>query len=111
MKKFIILLLLISASSTLFALNPSREYKTKPSKYGMNYKEEKITTKDGATLNSWFFESAKHTTNWIVISGSGDGNMADNIELASQFLSTGWNVCMYDYRGYGASSDFTIDTD
>ena len=102
-------ILLFNKSS--IALNPSREYKVKPEKYGMVYKEEKITTKDGATLNSWFFETAKKTTNWVIISGSGDGNMADNIEICGQFLSAGWNVLMYDYRGYGASSDFQIDPD
>lgn len=91
------------------ALNPSREYAVKPEKYGMVYKEEKITTKDGATLNAWFFESPKKTTNWMIISGSGDGNMADMIEICGNFLSLGYNVCMYDYRGYGASSEFAID--
>src|SRR5205085_6215734 len=94
-----------------YSLNPSREYKVKPEKYGMVYKEEKVTTKDAASLNAWFFETAKKTTNWVVISASGDGNMADNIEICGQFLSAGWNVCMYDYRGYGASSDFPIDPD
>lgn len=98
-------------SNAVFALNPSKEYANKPEKYGMNYKEEKVSTKDGATLNAWFFETAKKTTNWVIISGSGDGNMADNIEICGQFLSAGWNVAMYDYRGYGASSDFTIDPD
>ena len=92
-------------------LNPSREYKTKPEKYGMTYKEEKVPTKDGATLNAWFFDSPKKTSNWMIISGSGDGNMADNIEIAGQFLSAGWNVALYDYRGYGASSEFAIDPD
>jgi uncharacterized protein len=106
---FVASVLLISKSST--ALNPSREYKVKPEKYGMVYKEEKVATKDGATLNSWFFETAKKTTNWVIISASGDGNMADNIEICGQFLSAGWNVVMYDYRGYGASSDFQIDPD
>ncbi len=99
------------ATSSLFALNPSKEYKVKPEKYGMTYKEEKVATKDGATLNAWFFETAKKTTNWVIISGSGEGNMSDQIEIAGQFLSAGWNVAMYDYRGYGTSSDFAIDPD
>ncbi len=98
-------------ANTLFALNPSKEYKVKPEKYGMNYKEEKVTAKDGTSLNAWFFETPKKTNNWIIISGSGDGNMADNIEICGQFLSVGWNVVLYDYRGYGASSDFAIDPD
>ncbi len=99
------------AATFSFALNPSKEYSVKPDKYGMSYKEEKVSLKDGAMLNAWFFETSKKTTNWIVISGSGDGNMADNIELASQFLSAGWNVAMYDYRGFGSSSEFEIDPD
>jgi uncharacterized protein len=104
-------ILLLFAIQT-FALNPSRAYKIKPEKYGMMYKEEKIGTKDGATLNAWFFSVPKKVvTNWVVMSGSGDGNMADDLEIASQFLSAGWNVCMYDYRGYGASSEFSIDAD
>ncbi|MFM8431459.1 MAG: alpha/beta hydrolase [Bacteroidota bacterium] len=109
-------LLLITAfvttgfTTTVQGLNPSAEYKVKPEKYGMTYKEERIATKDGAMLNAWFFETPKgKTTNWLVVSGSGDGNMADNIEIASQFLSIGWNVVLYDYRGYGASSAFAID--
>lgn len=57
------------------ALHPSREYKVLPSKFGMTYKEEKIAQKDGAILNGWFFEQPKKTTNWVVISASGDGNM------------------------------------
>jgi len=109
--KIAAVLLLIFASHLAFALNPSKEYKVKPDKYGMTYKEEKIPTKDGATLNSWFFELPKKTTNWVVMSASGDGNMADNLEIANNFLSAGWNVCMYDYRGYGASSDFKVDSD
>jgi pimeloyl-ACP methyl ester carboxylesterase len=47
----------------------------------------------------------------VVISGSGDGNMADNLEIVNSFLSAGYNVATYDYRGYGASSDFKIDPD
>jgi pimeloyl-ACP methyl ester carboxylesterase len=77
----------------------------------MQYKEEKVKTSDGAMLNAWFFELAKKSPNWVVISGSGDGNMADNLEIVNSFLSAGYNVATYDYRGYGASSDFKIDPD
>src|SRR6187455_1499649 len=108
---FLSFISILLVSSFTYALSPSHEYKVKPEKYGMVYKEEKIPTKDGASLNAWFFETAKKTTNWVVISGSGDGNMSDNIEIAGQFLSAGWNVCMYDYRGYGSSSEFPIDPD
>jgi uncharacterized protein len=104
-------LMSLICSAPSFSLNPVKEYKVTPDKFGMKYKEEKIKTSDDAILNAWFFENTKKTTNWMVISGSGDGNMADNLELANSFLSAGYNVVTYDYRGYGASSDFKIDAD
>lgn len=114
MKKLICIPFLAAAllfSLTVQALSPSKAYKVTPDKFGMTYKEEKIKTPDGAVLNGWFFELPKKTTNWVVISGSGDGNMADNLEITNSFLSAGYNVALYDYRGYGASSDFKIDAD
>jgi hypothetical protein len=110
-KFFLTILAFLTASFNLLALNPSKEYKVTPDKFGMQYKEEKIKTSDGAMLNAWFFELAKKSPNWVVISGSGDGNMADNLEIVNSFLSAGYNVATYDYRGYGASSEFKIDPD
>ena len=94
-----------------YALSPSREYKVTPDKFGMQFKEERVKTPDGAELNAWFFENTKKSINWVVISGSGDGNMADNLEIVNSFLSAGYNVATYDYRGYGSSSEFKIDPD
>lgn len=111
MKKILLSFLAIGLLGPAFALKPSREYKATPDKYGMKYKEVKISTADGATLNGWYFEQPKKTTNTIVISGSGDGNMADNLEIVTQFFSLGYNVITYDYRGYGKSSDFKIEQD
>ncbi len=114
MKKLICIPVLAAAlflSLSVQALSPTKAYKVTPDKFGMTYKEEKIKTPDGAILNGWFFELPKKTTNWVVISGSGDGNMADNLEITNSFLSAGYNVALYDYRGYGASSDFKIDAD
>lgn len=110
-KLLLLLTVLIVTGDKSYSLEPSREYKVSPEKYGMTYKKEMIPTKDGVNLNAWFFETSKKTTNWVIISGSGDGNMADDIEICGQFLSAGWNVCMYDYRGYGASDNFPIDPD
>ena len=110
-KTVFLLALVIMFSNAAKALNPSAEYKVTPDKFGMQYKEEKVKTTDGAVLNAWFFENAKKNPNWIVISGSGDGNMADNLEIVNSFLSAGYNVATYDYRGYGKSSEFKIDPD
>ncbi|MFM7078862.1 MAG: alpha/beta hydrolase [Bacteroidota bacterium] len=110
-KTILVLCLAFCFQYQSYSLNPVREYAVTPDKFGMSYKEEQIKTQDGAVLNGWFFENAKKNPNWIVISGSGDGNMADNLEIVNAFLSAGYNVVTYDYRGYGKSSDFKIDPD
>ena len=103
----IIVALLFSVAA--FALNPSKEYSVKPEEYGMNYKTIKIPTDDGLQLNAWFFPSPQTSYKLIILSGSGDGNMSDMIELAGFFLSLDYSVITYDYRGYGESSDFKIN--
>lgn len=109
--KSVLVLLALIYSLPMLALSPTQEYKVTPDKFGMQYKEEKIKTTDGAMLNAWFFENSRKSINWVVVSGSGDGNMADNLEIVNSFLSAGYNVVTYDYRGYGTSSDFKIDAD
>jgi pimeloyl-ACP methyl ester carboxylesterase len=110
MKKISFLFALILLSFATFALNPSREYAITPADYGMTYEDISIPTEDGLTLKGWFFKSADvNSYKIIIVSDDGDGNMADNIELVSNLISLGYNVVTYDYRGYGKSSDFTIN--
>ena len=59
---------------------------------------------DGTRLNGWFF--ATHTkpelTTVIFFHGNG-GNISSVSWLAQRFASHGFNVFIFDYRGYGAS--------
>jgi pimeloyl-ACP methyl ester carboxylesterase len=77
----------------------------------MVYDEVRVTVPDGAELNAWYFPSNVVTTQLILISHNGEGNMADNLRLVDQFRTNGYNVMIYDYRGFGESSAFAIDND
>jgi len=110
MKRLKITVLLLLLAATSFALNPSKQYATTPADFGMDYKDISIQTEDNLTLAGWFFNAKEASSSKIIIiSDDGDGNMADMIEIASNFLSLGYNVITYDYRGYGKSSDFVIN--
>lgn len=110
MKRFGLLISITLMSICSFALNPVREYSITPTEYGMTYDTISIPTADGLKLYGWFFKATEASSYKImIISDDGDGNMADNIELVSNFLTLGYNVVTYDYRGYGKSSDFTIN--
>jgi hypothetical protein len=112
MKKISLLFALIMLGFVTYSLNPSKTYAHTPDEYGMTYEEITIPTADNLSLKGWFFKSTEASSYKImIISNGGDGNMADNLEVASNFLTLGYNVVMYDYRGYGKSSDFNINKD
>jgi hypothetical protein len=110
MKKLISLLsLVILTLGSVLALNPVKEYSVTPADYGMDYTEVKITTEDGIVLNAWMFNPKETSYKIIVLSDDGNGNMADLLEQVSNFISLGYYVVTYDYRGYGKSGDFKIN--
>ncbi|MBP6640912.1 MAG: alpha/beta hydrolase [Bacteroidia bacterium] len=107
---FAMMMVTVLSATAAFALNPSREYKQLPDKYNMIYEEEDVTTSDGATLKAWYFPSTgPKTTQLILMCHNGEGNMADYLRKVDQFRTNGYNVVIFDYRGYGKSSDFAID--
>lgn len=110
MKQLILTICTTVACLSAIALNPVREYEITPEDYGMEFSEISIPTEDEEiTLFGWFFDAPeKDSKKLVIISDDGDGNMADNLEMVSNYLSLGYNVITYDYRGYGKSSDFTV---
>lgn len=110
LKRFLTLSILFALVAQFsFALNPSRTYKQRPEKYNMEYKEVKQKTNDGdAELNIWDFPCKKKTTQLVLIAHNGEGNMADYLRRIDQFRSN-YNVVIFDYRGFGESSEFEID--
>lgn len=110
MKKALLLFALVTFSWSIFALNPVKEYSSTPSDYGMDYLAIKFKTKDNLELQGWFFKATdKSSRKVIILSDDGDGNMADLLEIVSNFLSLGYYVFTYDYRGYGKSDEFEIN--
>ncbi len=109
MKRLLFSTLFVLCFISAFSLNPSRKYAAKPSDFGLDYSEVTIPTSDNLNLKGWLYKPQQISYKMIILSGSGDGNMADLIEIASNFVTLGYNVLTYDYRGYGESEDFTIN--
>lgn len=108
MKIIFKLLAFIVLAQSIWALNPVKQYAVKPSDFGLAFEEIKISTSDGLKLNAWYFPASQTSYKIMVLSDDGNGNMSDLMEHVSVFLSLGYHVLTYDYRGYGASSDFEI---
>mgnify|MGYP006277655287 CR=1 FL=1 len=109
MKKISLILFLILVVSQSFALNPKKTYDITPAQYGIDYEEVNIATEDGLNLFGWYFKPTDpKSIKCVIISHDGEGNMEDVIEIAGDFISLGYHVLTYDYRGYGKSDDFKI---
>ncbi|WP_243348924.1 alpha/beta hydrolase [Parabacteroides sp. FAFU027] len=136
MKFTIILIASLLFVSNAYSLKPdTTAYLITPSRYGLMYKEYKVKTKDGYTLNAWFcpaqtapsidslfgegakeplqrpyvIDNAKRPT--IIICNGDAGNMYPNVSLAYRYCQYGFNVITFDWRGFGQSQYFPINTD
>src|ERR1044072_5757456 len=59
---------------------------------------------DGTRLNGWFFESQSNPDTATIIFFHGNGGNIRNVSwLAQRFAKNGFDVLLFDYRGYGAS--------
>jgi len=108
MKVFTLFFFLSLVSFSLLAINPVREYKVRPEMLGMKYETQKIQVNSNVQLNSWLF-LGDQTRPFIIVSNSDAGNMANCLGQAQEFSKAGYNVILYDYRGFGESSDFEMD--
>jgi fermentation-respiration switch protein FrsA (DUF1100 family) len=59
---------------------------------------------DGTRLNGWFFESQSKPAIATIIFCHGNGGNITNVGwMGQRFAKHGFNVLLFDYRGYGAS--------
>ena len=95
-----------------WALKPSREWVATPDSLGLRYQATALITPDHAQLAGWVVEPAanvpdQHTT--MVMAYGDSDNMSYFLYQARALSQDGYRVYLFDYRGFGHSSDFAID--
>ena len=65
---------------------------------------------DGTRLNGWFFESRSRPAAATIVFFHGNGGNISNVGwMGQRFAKHGFNVLVFDYRGYGASEGVAAD--
>ena len=65
---------------------------------------------DGTRLNGWFFESNSRPAIATIIFCHGNGGNISSVGwMGRRFAKHGFNVLLFDYRGYGASDGVAAD--
>lgn len=114
MIRFLFSCLLLLQTASAWAIKPLATYWAKPDTLGLNYQDLTLTTPDRVHLAAWLIAPqadapVQNTT--IVLAGADSGNMASLIFPAYALAAAGYQVLLFDYRGFGHSDAFAINQD
>lgn len=109
MRKIITLTILIFSLYS-FGISPKIEYSNLPSDYGLRYIDTSITTSDGASISIWKIDQDSLSNRTFILAYGDAGNKSQLIYHAYYLYNKGYNVIMFDYRGFGGSSFFEFDS-
>ena len=98
---------MLPAASVLGSLVyfPSREIAHIPSAAGLTFREPSFTTDDGIRLCGWWIPTpAQDRLGEILFCHGNAGNIGDRLLEAQLLTRAGFDVLLFDYRGYGHSN-------
>lgn len=129
-------MLVLCLSQFAAAIKPDRTYRFYPEKLGLIYKELDVVTADGIRIKTWFYpaqaplsekeldaawenpvkreyatlDSAKRPT--VIVCNGDAANMTwMQYGYAAALTAAGYNVVTFDWRGFGESGEWEMDTD
>ncbi|MFH1747083.1 MAG: alpha/beta hydrolase [Planctomycetota bacterium] len=74
-----------------------------PQTYGLEHEAVRFSTSDSLTLNGWFLPAARPARGTIIHFHGNAANISGHLLLVEWLPHRGYNVLMFDYRGYGES--------
>ena len=97
-------LMLNGCANGLFYYPDATVYST-PAKFGLAYKEAWFASGDGTRLHGWFIPAATPgpALGTVVHFHGNAQNLTSHYEFVAWLPEEGFNVFVFDYRGYGAS--------
>lgn len=83
---------------------PTWDEPSDPAKWGHRYENVFFTSKDGTKLHGWFItQDNKKPKGTVVFSHGNAGSMGHHLGFVTWLANAGYQVLMYDYRGFGKS--------
>src|SRR5438046_4181160 len=84
---------------------PARQVLATPAQAGLLHEEGVIETDDGERLQVWWVPARAGSASAHVLLCHGNaGNIGDRVMHAALLCAAGFDVLLFDYRGYGRSS-------
>ncbi|MEC3919824.1 alpha/beta hydrolase [Nocardia sp. CDC160] len=86
-----------------------RQIVATPEMFGVPYEELSLTTSDGETIVAWFVRAVKEPLGHILFAHGNGGNIGDRSPMLAMLAAVGFDVLVFDYRGYGRSTGRTSE--
>jgi fermentation-respiration switch protein FrsA (DUF1100 family) len=74
-----------------------------PAMDGIEFDDLRLVASDGVAIHGWRLRCPGEARGAIVLCHGNAGNIAMRIPLSTAFLAMGYDVVLFDYRGYGGS--------
>lgn len=97
------LLVYIFQSRLVFYPGIEREIVATPSQIGLPYEDIQLKTSDGISLHGWYIPAPQPRGTVLFLHGNA-GNISHRLDSVRMFHRLGYNMLIFDYRGYGNSS-------
>ena len=81
---------------------PSPDVAATPASFQLRYQDVQFMASDGTTLTGWWIP-ANRPRGTVVYCHGNAGNMGRNARYAPEFFDRGYNLLLWDYRGFGKS--------
>lgn len=83
---------------------PTHDEPATPAKWGFEYDEVDFKSTDGTKLHGWFMPAqGKRAKGTVVFSHGNAGSIGHHLGFVMWLVEAGYQVFMYDYRGFGKS--------
>jgi pimeloyl-ACP methyl ester carboxylesterase len=83
---------------------PERELWETPAAAGLSFDDLDIQTDDGQRLHGWSVRAEARSWGQILLFHGNGGNISDRVAHARLLARAGFDVVLFDYRGYGRST-------
>jgi fermentation-respiration switch protein FrsA (DUF1100 family) len=83
---------------------PERGLWETPAAAGLPFEDLEIETEDGERLHGWLLRAQGSLLGQILLCHGNAGNIGDRVAHASLLVGAGFDVALFDYRGYGRST-------
>lgn len=83
---------------------PDRTIYDTPDRHGLKYEEVSFPSRDGTRLSGWFIPAVGKPRGTVIHFHGNAQNMTAHFGFVSWLPSRGFNLFVFDYRGYGKSA-------